>query len=205
MHLRLVLLSLLLASVLVAQDAVGGPFVMLIGPPGSGKSTQATQISEMLDVPLVSVEQMISDNPQVFERIRRANLSGMEPETDPVLNHIFRDRMAQGDLSQGLVLDGYPATKNHADFLAEMVRAGSLPMPLVVKLEIGDDVVIERMSGVTDVSLESVQQRLKDYHREMDPISLYFPNAEIETINGMKKPKAVAKAIKKLLKRRFGT
>jgi adenylate kinase len=203
MHIRLATLFLLLVSALAGQGEVTGPFVLLIGPPGSGKSTQATQIGKGLGVPVVSVEQLIADNPEVFERIRRTTLSGMEPETDPVMNRLFQERLERGDLTGGLVLDGYPATKDHADFLAAMVRAGTLPRPLVVQLDIGDDVVFERTAGNPDISRESVAQRLKDYHREMGPLSLYFPAADIEVVNGMKKPKAVAKAINKILKKRF--
>jgi len=159
-------LGFVLVGVLGAERKIDGPLVMLIGPPGSGKSTQGVNVAKELGVPLVSVEDLIEENQDVIKRLRQSGLTGIEAETDPVLNKLFAERLARGDLAQGAVLDGYPSTKEHADFLAAMVQSDELPSPIVIQLEIPDEEVRRRMAG-TNRSAESVEQRLKDYHREL--------------------------------------
>lgn len=139
----------------------------------------------------------------MIKRLRQSGLTGIEAETDPVLNKLFAERLARGDLAQGAVLDGYPSTKEHADFLAAMVQSDELPSPIVIQLEIPDEEVRRRMAG-TNRSAESVEQRLKDYHRELGMLHVYFPNADITKIDGTKKPKKVTKQIRKLLKIKRG-
>jgi adenylate kinase len=91
---------------------------------------------------------------------------------DPALNGLFRKRLEKTDISKGLLLDGYPATKDHGDFLQQVLREKGLGKPLVVKLEMPDSVVRERLKGQPPAQIE---QDLKDYHRETDFLSTYFP------------------------------
>ena len=202
MRYRVVLLVLAFSTLLQAQPEMVGPFVLVIGPPGSGKSTQAKQIAATLRVPIVSDEELIENNPEAFEVLKKNNLSGMEPQTNPVLNRLFKERFQQGGLEKGVVLDGYPATKDHADFIAALVQAGELPNPLIVQLMVPDEVVRQRMAAGGGMS-EAVEQRLKDYHREFDVLELYFPDADLEKIDGNKTPEKVKANIAKLLKKRF--
>ena len=196
-------LAFLFSTLLGAQQEINGPLVLFIGAPGSGKSTQGVLAAKKLGVPVVSIEKLISKNRAAFKNIRRTGLSGMEPETDPVLNRLFAERLKQGDLGNGAVLDGYPATKDHADFLSKMVSEGKLPNPLVIQLAVPDHVVRKRLAKHPGTTPESVEQRLKDYHREMGAVRLYFPNADIITIDGSKKPKGITKKINALLESRF--
>lgn len=202
MRYRLVLLALAFSTLLQAQSEMVGPFVLVIGPPGSGKSTQAKQIAATLRVPIVSDEELIENNPEAFEVLKKNNLSGMEPQTNPVLNRLFKERFQKGGLEKGVVLDGYPATKDHADFIAALVQAGELPNPLIIQLMVPDEVVRQRMAAGGGMS-EAVEQRLKDYHREFDVLELYFPDADLEKIDGNKTPEKVKANIAKLLKKRF--
>ena len=196
-------LAYLFSTFLGAQQQINGPLVLFIGAPGSGKSTQGVLAAKKLGVPVVSVEELISNNQAAFKKIRRTGLSGMEPETDPVLNRLFAERLKKGDLANGAVLDGYPSTKDHADFLSKMVSEGKLPNPVVIQLDIPDHVVRKRMANQPGSTPASVEQRLKDYHREMGTVRLYFPNADITTIDGSKKIKVVTETINALLESRF--
>ena len=193
-------LACILVGALGAEHRIEGPLVLLIGPPGSGKSTQGAKVAKKWRLPLVSVEDLIEENQDVIQKLRKSGIKGIEPETDPVLNQLFEERLKRGDLAKGAVLDGYPSTKDHGDFLAKMVQTRQLPNPVVIQLEIPDEEVRKRMAKVSGSNMESVEQRLKDYHREMDMVRLYFPNADITTIDGSKKPKKVRKKINKLLK-----
>jgi adenylate kinase family enzyme len=109
----------------------------------------------------------------------------------------------KGDLSRGMILDGYPSTKDHADYLAALIKKGVLPSPLTIELQIPDEMVFKRTEKTHKDARASVEQRLKDYHREMDMLRLYFPAAEIVSVDGTKSVKKVESDIRSLLKKRY--
>src|SRR5437764_1220989 len=154
----------LCATLAFSQQLVKGPVVVLLGPPASGKTTQAAAAAKYLKVPVVSVSSLIRDNAAAFQKDREKGLTGMEPETDPMLNKFFDARLQKGDLANGMLLDGYPNTVDQANFVAKLVRDGVISKPLVVRLLIPDDVVRKRLQGSTGDVVTSAEQRLKDYH-----------------------------------------
>jgi adenylate kinase len=203
MLVRALLGALVLCGLGLSETKVEGPVVLFIGPPGSGKTTQAAAAARLLKVPVVAAEDLIKDNPATFDKIRRTGISGMEPQTDPVLNRLFSERLEKGDLSRGMVLDGYPSTKDHADYVTALVKKGVLPSPFTIELQVPDDTVRKRTKKASKDPPASVEQRLKDYHREMDMVRTYFPDAEIVTIDGTKSIKKVTREISALLKKRY--
>jgi adenylate kinase len=176
------------------------PVIVLIGPPASGKSTQAAQLQKKFKFALITREQLMQDDPMLLARHKQPDIRGVEPRTDPALNTLFLRRLEQTNISKGLLLDGYPATKDHADFLRDVIEKKGLTAPLVLQLNVSDDVVRERLKGQ---SAEKTEQDLKDYHREMDFIAVYFPQADIVAIDGAEKPKAVFRQIEKVVKERL--
>jgi len=191
------------SSVGLGEQLVKGPIVVLLGPPGSGKTLQAAAAAKYLKVPVVSVEELIKTNAAELQRVRRSGITGIEPATDPMLNKFFEARLRQGDVAGGMILDGYPNTKDHADFAAKLVESGVISKPIVVHLRVSDDMVRKRLGGKQRKVSASVEQRLKDYHRETVALKLYFPDAEIVDVDGKKKPAAVTKSIKAILKAKF--
>lgn len=195
--------AILLCSFGQAQTTIEGPLILFIGPPGSGKSTQAAAAAQLLKLPVVGVDDLIKANPATFEKIRKSGISGMEPQSDPVLNKLFLERLDKGDVSNGMILDGYPSTKDHGDFLAGLIKKGVLPKPLAIDLQIPDATVLKRTKKIPNDPQASVEQRLKDYHREMDMVRLYFPEVEIITVDGTKSIKKVEKEVGDILKKRY--
>jgi len=186
------------------QQLVTGPIVIFLGAPGSGKTTQATVTAKELNVPIISAAEMVKENAAELKKAQTPGITGIEPETDPLLNKFFEARLQRGDVSKGMILDGYPNTKDHADFVAKLVASGVISKPIIINLNVPDDVVRKRLAGKEGQLSTSVEQRLKDYHREMAAIEIYFPAAGITTIDGTKKPKAVTNDISAILKARLG-
>ena len=187
-----------------SQRVVNGPVIVFLGAPGSGKSTQAAAAAKYLKVPIVSVEELIRDNAEALKKAQPPGITGIEPQTDPLLNRFFEERLKRGDLANGVILDGYPNTKDQADFTSKLVASGVMPKPIILNLVVPDDVVRKRMRGKDGKVPESVEQRLKDYHRETTAIEVYFPDADITKIDGTKKPSAVAKKVQAVLKSKTG-
>jgi len=177
-----------------AQSA--GPLVVLIGPPSSGKTTQAQILQKERGMAVISVEDLIAQNRQEFQKFRRPEIEGVEPRLDPVLNRLMAERLRAVDRSKGVILDGYPASKDQGDHLTTLITEFQFSAPVVLQLRVTDAEVRKRSSksGATDV-----EQGLKDYHRELDFATTYFPQARIHEIDGAKSPPQVAKEIRKAL------
>jgi adenylate kinase len=186
------------------EQLVRGPVVVLMGAPGSGKSTQAAAIAKYLKTPIVSAEELIRTNEAELKKAQTPGITGIEPQTDPLLNKFFEARLQRGDLANGVILDGYPNTKDHADFASKLVADGVMPKPIIFDLAVPDDVVRKRLGGKDRKVSDSVEQRLKDYHRETTAVAIYFPNADITKIDGTKKPGKVTKQIVAVLKQKIG-
>lgn len=184
---------------MAAQVKVAGPVIIFIGAPGSGKSTQAAVTAKAFKLPVISAESMIRNNKLAFQRAAEIGISGMEPRTDPVMNQVFAALLKRDDYAKGFVLDGYPATNGHSDFIASLVKSGQLPKPVVLQLDVSDDTARKRSQQEPGSDPAKVEQLLKDYHREFDMVRAYFPEANIIAINGDKKPRAVSKEIKTAL------
>jgi len=143
---------------------------------------------------LVSSDELIEQNHQAFEKFRQPTIHGVEPHLDPALNRLVEEKLGSLDLSNGVILDGYPASKEQGDYLANMRQQLNLPKPVIIHLRVPDTVVRKRLKNE---SPEDIEQRLKDYHRELDFARIYFPQADIHEVDGTKSPEAVAKAIRK--------
>ena len=197
--------GLLAFTSLPAAIEVRGPVILLIGPPGSGKSTQAEFLRKTYAIPTVSAEELIRANPSVFARAAQPVIQGVEPRSDPALNKLLRQKLEEIDISKGFALDGYPAAKGHADYFGALMAEWKLPKPTVLQLTLPDDVVRKRLSQRKgpDDKPDTVEQLLKDYHREMGMIRAFFPDADIVTIDAAKKSKAVSKQIKKAIDQRL--
>jgi adenylate kinase len=170
-----------------ANPAVGAsqPLIVLIGPPLSGKTTFAETIANTYGIPSISIEDLIRDNAAELDRLRGQGVSLAEMRYDPAMSRYLRERLKTADLSRGLTLDGYPATLVQAEDLSKMFP--DLKMKLIaLRLQVPDDTIRKRAqtTGRQSDRPEILEQRIKDYHREMDAISYYFPNAKIVDING---------------------
>jgi adenylate kinase len=197
----LMVAMVLCGGVASSQDAPPArPVVVLIGPPLSGKTTFVTRIQDNYGIPGISVEDLIRDNASELRKMNPQNVSLAEMRYDPAMSRYLRTRLDRMDLSRGVALDGFPATRHQAEDLAKM-NADLALNPIVFQLEIPDEIVRKRAAqgGRQSDTPRIIEPRIKDYHREFDMISAYFPNAKIVKIDGTQSEDNVWKVMKQAL------
>ena len=188
---------LLNVGVIRSQDSQPArPLVILIGPPLSGKTTFLTEIQRRYGLPGISVEDLITKNASELRKMHPKNIPMAEMRYDPAMSRYLRARLDSTNLSRGLVLDGFPATRTQAEDLAKIIDERKMNA-ITLQLEIPDDVVRQRAAkgGLQSDRQQVIDQRIKDYHREFDTLSIYFPNAKIVKIDGTQSEDIMWKAM----------
>jgi len=124
--------------------------LILLGPPGAGKGTQAKLLSRDLAIPHISTGDMFRDHKargtelgKTVDAIMKAG--ALVP--DEVTNALVRDRLSRPDASKGFILDGYPRTAAQADFLDGLLRSLGLGIGRVLSYEVPEALLVDRMSG----------------------------------------------------------
>lgn len=173
-----------------------GPVIVLIGLPGSSRAVQAAMLKSQNGMTVISADGLIARNPQVSEKSRNSPIQGFDPRLDPAVNELLEVALSTADLSKGLVLVGYPASKAQGDYLVSLRERLSLPKALVIRLVVPDDVARKQLKKNKVLDID---QQLQNYHRELDFARAYFPQADIRDINGNRNPAKVANDIRKLL------
>ena len=196
------LLALIWAATLAGLAADKSFVIVLIGPTGSGKTTQAGFLQHRYGLPTISADDLIKENPQALAKVQTPGIDPCPPQSSPALNQLVRDRLSKMDVKQGFVLDGYPATKDQGDHLAAMMKEMGLPQPIVIQLDVPDKVARKRdkKRKREDDTPAEIERRLKDYHREMDFVRLYYPEVNIHKIDGTRPIAEVSKAIEAVLR-----
>lgn len=120
--------------------------VILLGAPGAGKGTQAELISKRLSAPVIStgniLREAIKNETELGKKAKEIVESGLLVP-DELIAEILSERLAMDDCRDGFILDGVPRTIAQADAIADM----GIDIDKVISIEIGDDIIIRRMSG----------------------------------------------------------
>ncbi len=159
------------------------PNLLIVGPPGAGKSTQAARIAEALRVPAVSTgdifRQNIKERTELGQRVT-AILDAGEYVPDELTNELIDDRLAQDDAADGYLLDGYPRTVGQVEFLDGINLHRGEQLDAVVRLVADTDEVVRRLlaraeqQGRSDDTEEIIRRRLDVYERETAPLVAIF-------------------------------
>lgn len=153
--------------------------MLLMGPPGSGKGTQATRIADKLGIVPISTGDIFRHNvksmtPLGVEAKKYIDNGDFVP--DEVTNRMVADRIAQADAEHGFLLDGYPRTKGQVEALDAMLAESGQSLSAVVELEVPDEELVERLlkrteiEGRADDTQEVIEHRLDLYHRETESV-----------------------------------
>ncbi|MBC7247061.1 MAG: adenylate kinase [Actinobacteria bacterium] len=124
--------------------------LVLLGPPGAGKGTQAERISEAYAIPHISTGDIFRENLKKGTELglkAREYMDRGELVPDEVVIGIVRNRLAEPDCERGFVLDGFPRTVAQADALKEMLAGMGRGIDHVLNISVPDDVVVERLTA----------------------------------------------------------
>lgn len=124
--------------------------VVLLGPPGAGKGTQAAAVKERYGIPHVSTGDMLREHVRGgtdLGRRAREYMDGGKLVPDELIIAMMEDRLSQGDCKDGFLLDGFPRTVPQAEALDQLLHKMGIGIDAVVLLDVSDDVVVERLSG----------------------------------------------------------
>jgi len=153
--------------------------LVLVGPPGAGKGTQATVLSEKLGVPHISTGDLfrahISNQTELGREVQEYLDSG-ELVPDAVTNEMVRDRLAQPDAVEGFLLDGFPRNVAKAGVLGEILARDEQKLDNVLEFQVDEDIVVERLlaRGRTDDKEDVIRHRQQLYRTETAPLLDYY-------------------------------
>ncbi|MBN1502602.1 adenylate kinase [Candidatus Woesearchaeota archaeon] len=119
--------------------------LILLGPPGSGKGTQAQLLSGKLDIPQISTGDIFRENIRIKTELGKLAQDYMDKGQlvpDNVTNEMVAERVKQQDCIKGFILDGYPRTVNQAEFLEAIAK-----IDIVINLILEEEEIVERISG----------------------------------------------------------
>jgi adenylate kinase len=124
--------------------------LVLLGPPGAGKGTQAGRIAAKYRIPHLSTGDMLREavaaNTEVGRRAK-AIMDAGQLVPDDVMNRLVAERIAQADAARGFVLDGFPRTVAQAEALDELLEQRAQRLDAVLELAVDDDALVDRISG----------------------------------------------------------
>lgn len=175
--------------------------LVLLGPPGAGKGTQATLLSEKLGVPHVSTGDLFRANigqetPLGVEAKKYLDAGDLVPSKLTI--DMVRDRLAEPDATGGFILDGFPRSTEQADALAEILEGMGTKLDAVVSFVIDEDVVVDRMlaRGREDDKEDVIRNRMQVYRAETAPLLEYYADhGRLVTVDAVGEVDAVNKKV----------
>jgi adenylate kinase len=157
--------------------------VLLLGPQGAGKGTQAARISTEYGIPHIASGEILRAEMGAdtdLGRSVRATIERGDLVPDDVMIELIRNRLEQPDTESGFVLDGFPRTTVQAEALDSMFNDIGRNFSVAFALQIPDEVAFDRLrrraelESRADDTDEAIQRRLDNYHRETEPLIEYY-------------------------------
>lgn len=157
--------------------------LVLLGPPGAGKGTQASRLAQRLAIPAISTGDIfranITGGTELGRKVQEYTAVGaLVP--DELTNAMVRDRLAQDDARDGFLLDGYPRNVAQVGELDDILAAAGRPLDVAVELTADPEVVVERLlsraqiEGRADDTEPVIRHRLEVYALQTAPISQVY-------------------------------
>ena len=190
--------------------------LILLGPPGAGKGTQAQRLVEKHGIPQLSTGDMLraavkAETPVGLKA--KAVMDAGELVSDAIVNAIVAERIDQEDCARGFILDGYPRTLAQADAVGAMLAERSCDLDVVIEFVVDDKALVGRVlkraeqakaAGQPvrkDDNAEVFDERLREYYKKTAPlIGYYYAKRKLKGVDGMADIDHVAAQIDAILK-----
>ena len=169
--------------------------ILLIGPPGAGKGTQAALLAKHFGIPAISTGDIFREN------VRNETPLGLEAKAfmdrgeyvpDSLTNALVRDRLNQDDAAAGFLLDGYPRTIDQVQELDDILEETEAKLDVVVQLTADSEELLRRLSGRaqeqgrSDDTPDVIKRRLDVYEEQTAPlIDIYASRSLVAKVNGL--------------------
>jgi len=169
--------------------------LLLIGPPGAGKGTQASKLSEVFGIPAISTGDIFRAN------VKNQTALGLEAKsfmdrgayvTDDLTNKLVRDRLQNPDCVNGFLLDGYPRTADQVNELDDILRETNSALDAVIQLTADTDEVVRRLAkraidqGRSDDTEDVIRNRMAIYEEQTAPlITMYAARGFLIMVDGL--------------------
>ena len=173
-------------------EALGRKRIIMIGGPGSGKSTYSEIITKKLNIPHIYTGDMMRKLAKTNDQVKDLLAKGKFAPTDIVINAVL-DRLEKPDAQKGYIFDGFPRNIEQAKAMEEK----GIEYDYVVYLDVSEEEVVKRLTarGRADDKPEIIKNRLKVYHRETAPLLQYYKEEIIKIKAEGSTPEAIAKEI----------
>lgn len=169
--------------------------LLLIGPPGAGKGTQAVALADRYQIPAISTGDIFRENvanETELGKQAKAFMDRGEYVPDSLTNELVRDRLSQPDASRGFLLDGYPRTADQTVELDSILIQQGHKLDAVVQLTADSEELIRRLlgraleQGRADDNADVIRRRLSVYESQTAPlIDIYAARGLVLMINGL--------------------
>jgi adenylate kinase len=163
--------------------------VVLLGPPGAGKGTQAVKLAEKLEIPHLSTGDLFRENigngTELGLKAKRY-LDAGDLVPSELTNELVDDRLSKPDTDDGFILDGYPRSVQQAKALHDMLERRGSSLDAVLEFRVSEEVLLERLKGRgrDDDTDEVILNRMKVYRDETAPLIEYYTN-ELKTVDAV--------------------
>jgi adenylate kinase len=156
--------------------------IVFLGPPGSGKGTQAQRLKDYLEIAHLSTGEMLRDaeDTPLGQQAASYMLAG-QLVPDEVVVGIVAHRLSEKDCAHGCLFDGFPRTVPQAEALDHMLAQRSMPLDLVLALEVPKERLIERLlsRGRSDDDQDTIAERFRQYESLTQPLLDYYRRRRI--------------------------
>jgi adenylate kinase len=175
--------------------------LILLGPPGAGKGTQAQRLVEKHGIPQLSTGDMLRAAVAAKTPVglkAKAVMDAGELVSDAIVNAIVAERIDQPDCARGFVLDGYPRTLPQADAVEKMLAERGIGFDVVIEFVVDDKALVGRVlkraeearaAGKPvrkDDTAEVFDERLREYYKKTAPlIGYYYAKRQLKQVDGM--------------------
>jgi len=180
--------------------------IILLGPPGAGKGTQAEKLSEQLGIPHISTGDIFREHlekqTELGKQIRRYVEKG-ELVPDSIVIKIVLDRISQEDCKKGFILDGFPRTVTQAEALDNFLAKNNIELDTTIYLDVSEEELTRRliMRKRLDDRLCTIKRRFREYKNKTQKIINYYKEkGKLTIIDGNKSIEEVFSSIIESLK-----